>query len=197
MDEDTKSRKPRGKPRGATLAILAVAALLLAGVAVGGVLQAANGGNPNVYIPPAKATLLARGTAEIATARAQDAGKAPPTYIPPTPQPSPTYVAGISQTPQGPFASITFQAYNSYLGPIGTKWYDAYAGENINADGSAGPGAVRVYTVDLNYVGDYIAPGPVGKLRIIGYSGVILQLHADSGQNLTFNIQTHQYTLVS
>jgi len=137
------------------------------------------------------------GPSSIATARALDAGKTPPTYIPPTSQPSPTYAPGISQTAQGPFASITFQACNSYLGPIGTKWYDAYVGANINSDGSVGPGAVRMYTVDLDYIGDYIAPGPVGKLCVISFNGVTLQLHAASGQNLTFNIQTHKYTLAS
>ncbi|WIG61171.1 MAG: hypothetical protein OJF49_003919 [Ktedonobacterales bacterium] len=167
-------------------------ALLTGGVLVSRHVILAGGAYSNY--PPAKATEMAREQQAMATARANSNKPSKATEIPSSPQPTATFQAGIVNAHQAPFPPSVFFVNNSYAGPVNGVWEVVYAGRVTNQDGSAGQGGLRIYNMvtDTN-LGQFLAPAGTSALTITAVNGVVMQLRSDSGQLLTFNLQTHQY----
>ncbi|HLG76856.1 MAG TPA: hypothetical protein VKX46_10600, partial [Ktedonobacteraceae bacterium] len=127
--------------------------------------------------------------------------KQPPSSQAPAAQSAPQRQAGIVAMHQGPFAASQFTVRNFWQGPVGPNWELVYSGARKNADGSVGPGALRVYTetpdatggFKIDAVGTFVAPGNQSALLITSYNGTILQLRTDTGKTLSFNLLTNQY----
>lgn len=117
------------------------------------------------------------------------------------PQTAPTRQAGIIAMQQGPFLSSVFTARNFWQGPVKNDWLLAYAGLKPNPDGNGGTGGIRLYNetvnaqggFDLQLLGTFLAPTGTTGLKITAVNGLLLQLHSDTGQTLTFDLQTHQF----
>lgn len=120
----------------------------------------------------------------------------------PAVQPSPARQAGISNVGQGPFSPAVFTMRNSWQGPVGKDWMFAYAGAKPNAGHASELGSIALYTqtvnayggFDFHPVGTFSAPTGTTPLTIVSVKGTLLQLHSDTGQTLTFNLQTHQFS---
>lgn len=116
-------------------------------------------------------------------------------------QPTPVRHAGIIQMGQGPFPSSTFAVDNFWQGPVGSDWVLAYAGTKMNANGTAGPGGIVLYTetvnnqggVDLHPLGTFLAPNGTTALTITAQEGKLLLLRNKAGQQVRFNLTSHQF----
>ena len=179
------------------LVVVAIVSLFIGAI---GFLHIASAANNN--LPPAKEKLLELDQQEIATARAHPRPK-PPHPTPPPPQPAPQLQAGIVDTHEGPFPSSEFIVRNGWQGPVGSNWELVYAGASANPlNQNLGPGGLRIYTetatstggLDDNYVGMYPSPNNQSPLTITAVNGSIMQLRTDTGNTLTFNLQTNQYS---
>lgn len=149
----------------------------------------------------AKEQILEQQEQEMATARAHPRPKSLSHANAPSPQAAPQRQAGIVGMHQGPFPASRFTVRNFWQGPVGSSWELVYSGARKNADGSLGPGALRVYTetpdtaggFKIDAVGMFVAPGNQSALTITSYNGTILQLQTDAGKTLSFNLLTNQY----
>ena len=120
----------------------------------------------------------------------------------PAVQPTPARQSGISNMRQGPFPRATFTVQNFWQGPIGNDWVLAYSGAKAKADGTPGQGGIVLYTetinksggVDLHPLGMFLAPNGTTVLTITAANGNQLQLSSTAGQQLTFNLTTHQFS---
>lgn len=116
-------------------------------------------------------------------------------------QAAPVRQAGISNVGQGPFPPSVFTMRNSWQGPVGNDWVFAYAGAKTRADGTPGQGSIVLYTqtvnayggLDFHPLGTFAAPGTATALTIVAVDGALVKVHSDTGQNFTFNLQTHQF----
>ena len=119
----------------------------------------------------------------------------------PLPQPAQPRFIEITNLPQAPFSPTIFVVRNSWQGPIGLEWIFAYAGAKANVDGTPGQGGIVLYTqvatasgnFDFSPIGTFLAPGGTRMLTIVTVNGNLMKLHAENGQEFTFNLQTHQY----
>jgi hypothetical protein len=119
----------------------------------------------------------------------------------PAVQPTPVRQVGILNIGQGPFPQSTFAVYNFWQGPVGNDWVLAYAGVKMNANGTAGLGGIVLYTetvndqggVDLHPLGTFLAPNGTTALTITARQGNLLLLHSKVGQQLAFNLVSHQF----
>lgn len=179
------------------LVVVAVISLFIGALSF---LYIASAANNN--LPPGKEKLLELDQQEIATARAHPKPK--PTHpTPPPPQSAPQRQAGITDMHEGPFPSSEFIVRNFWEGPVGSNWELVYAGASANSlNQNLGPGGLRIYTetvtatggLDDNYVGMYPAPNNQSPLTITAVNGTLMQLRTDTGNTLTFNLQTNQYS---
>lgn len=150
--------------------------------------------------PPSKAWLQVQQQVEMAEAQAHARPKPTP-HAPPL-QPAPTRQAGIANMHQGPFPASQFVVRNFWQGPVGSEWYLVYAGARVNPNGSAGQGALVLYTekptsdggFDINSIGTYPAPHGDRALTITAVNGHSMQLRTDTGSTLVFDLQTKQYS---
>ncbi len=188
--------KPRHiRPQFAGL-IISIACAMALFFVVGGAFAASG---PS--IPPQKQQLLNQLNQQAAQAGASTKPKNVANLSRPSSQPLVTPQAGITQTHQGPFPAGFFTVQSLWQGPLAKNWVLAYAGAKPSSDGTAQQGGILLYTVsgnasggsDLHLLGVFLAPGGTTALTIVGVSGDLLQLRADSGGNLTFNLQTHLY----
>lgn len=92
---------------------------------------------------------------------------------------------------------------NFWQGPVGSNWELVYAGSRTkNLMNMSGLGALKIFTetvtaiggFDVEEVGTYIAPNNQSPLTITAVNGTLMQLRTDTGQTLTFNLQTKQYS---
>lgn len=119
----------------------------------------------------------------------------------PLAQPTPDRHAGIVQMGQGPFSSSFFEVDNFWQGSVGSDWVLAYAGTKKNADGTAGPGGIVLYTetinkqegVDLHPLGTFLAPNGGTALTITAQKGSLLLLRDKAGQQLQFNLVSRKF----
>jgi hypothetical protein len=120
------------------------------------------------------------------------------------PQPEPAGAAtgpkaGISQSQQAPFATSVFAVRNSYQGPVGRQWLQAFAGGPRGpSTGEPSSGALRVYSGSsgqgpLQRIGDFPAPKGFGPLRIDSISGTRLLLTDDTGRRIAFDLGTRHF----
>jgi hypothetical protein len=122
--------------------------------------------------------------------------KPKPTHpTPPPPQPAPQRQAGITDMHEGPFPASEFIVRNFWEGPVGSNWELVYSGALMSPTAqNPGPGALRIYTKTVDYIGTYVAPNNQSPLTITAVNGTLMQLRTDTGQTLTFNLQTNQYS---
>lgn len=104
---------------------------------------------------------------------------------------------GILAMRQGPFPPATFLVRNFWQGPIGSEWLLAYSGAEPSTAGAAARGAIRLYSesedLRLTLLGTFSAPDGTGPLTIVAANGDVLQLRADDGTALTFDLATLQF----
>lgn len=116
-------------------------------------------------------------------------------------QAAPVRQAGILDLGQGPFPRSTFDVHNFWQGPVGSDWVLAYAGVKMNPDGTSGLGGIVLYTetvnsqggFDLHPLGTFLAPNGTTALAITAQQGDLLTLRSTTGQQLTFNLTSHQF----
>ncbi len=116
-------------------------------------------------------------------------------------QPAPTRQAGILDMGQGPFPQSSFAVHNFWQGPVGSDWVLAYAGAKTNPDGTPGVGGIVLYTetinnqggFDLHPLGTFLASKGTTALVITAQQGNLLLLHSVTGQQLAFNLISHQF----
>lgn len=116
-------------------------------------------------------------------------------------QPAPTRQAGILPLGQGPFPNSSFTVHNFWQGPVGSDWVLAYAGAKTNPDGTPGVGGIVLYTetinnqggFDLHPLGTLLAPKGTTALVITAQQGNLLLLRSVTGQQLAFNLISHQF----
>lgn len=116
-------------------------------------------------------------------------------------QPAPTRQAGILDMGQGPFPQSSFTVHNFWQGPVGSDWVLAYAGAKTNPDGTPGVGGIVLYTetinnqggFDLHPLGTLLAPKGTTELVITAQQGNLLLLRSVTGQQLAFNLISHQF----
>jgi hypothetical protein len=119
----------------------------------------------------------------------------------PAVQPAPARQEGIADLGQGPFPHSAFAVDNFWQGPVDSDWVLAYAGAKSNADGTAGVGGIVLYTetvnnlggFDLHPLGTFLAPNGTSALTITARQGNLLLLHSKVGQQLAFNLVSHQF----
>jgi hypothetical protein len=119
----------------------------------------------------------------------------------PASQPAPVLHGGIIQMHQGPFPSSIFTVRNVWQGQINSEWILAYAGARTNVHSLSGQGGVVLYTeksstsggFDVHRIGVFLAPMSTSPLTIVTLSGHFMTLRTDTGTQLIFNLQTHQY----
>lgn len=163
--------------------------------------------------PPEQGTQGAEEVQAVFTARADPHLSTKPAHpMPPTENPdstAPHLQAGIvNGVQQGPFSSGQFEVRNFWQGPTERGWMLVYAGATRSiADGSRGPGALRVYSVatgrsdiptsvpgrDIEFVGVFPTPTMSAPLTIIVVNGGVLELRSDDGETFTFNLQTLEF----
>jgi hypothetical protein len=171
------------------LVVVAVVSLFIGAISF---LHIANAANNN--LPPDKQKILEWEQQDMATARAHPRPK-PAHPTPPPAQPAPQLQAGIVDMHQGPFPSSEFIVRNFWQGPVGSNWELVYAGARANpVNQNLGPGALRIYTKTVDYIGTYVAPNNESPLTITAVNGSLMQLRTDTGKTLTFNLQTNQYS---
>lgn len=176
------------------LLLLAAIGTAILAVGVGAALAEQSG------LPSGKAQAEAFRAQQMVEARAHAAPKLAHPSPPPPSSPQPRY-AGIQDMHQGPFPPSDFVIRNFWQGPVGSDWILVYAGapgnQGLPGPDTTGQGALRLYTeaanYDSSYLGIFSAPSGDGPLTITAVSGDVLQLRTDSGQTLSFNLQTHQY----
>ena len=160
--------------------------------------------------PPEKATAMAQEDQAAATARASGPSKETllltATAGVPTPALEPTLQAGIvTGIRQGPFSPTEFSIVNFWQGPVGssTHWLLVFAGVAKNpADGTTGPGALRIYDVtttptgilvNYSFAGVFSPTNDVEALEITAVSESQMQLRTAGGEAFSFDLQTYQF----
>lgn len=141
------------------------------------------------------------GQQMIAAGRAHTHAKPTNQSQAPLAQPAPNRHAGIIRMGFGPFASSKFSVENFWQGPVGNDWMLAYAGTKMNPNGTVGPGGIVLYTetinqqsgVDLHPLGTFLAPSGTAALTITAQQGNLLVLRDKTGQQVRFNLTTHQF----
>jgi hypothetical protein len=105
---------------------------------------------------------------------------------------------GIVDQRQGPFSAAEFAVTNMYRAPVGARWLFAFAGATRDESGQPAQGALRVYQMTASgaytFVGLYPAPSGTGALRVSAGRGAVLTLATDSGQSLTFDLDSLSYS---
>lgn len=105
--------------------------------------------------------------------------------------------AGVLAIRQGPFPPATFLVRNVWQGPLGSEWLLAYAGAEPATAGAVARGAIRLYSesedLRLTLLGTFSAPNGTGPVSIVANNGDALQLRADDGAALTFDLSTRQF----
>ncbi len=124
-----------------------------------------------------------------------------PPHLAPTIPPNARRV-GIQTMRQNPLGS-SFDGQNFWMGPVqGSVWDLVYAGSIGSTGNGRGQGALYIEKEGrqpdrqfwINAVGLFKAPGIYSPLTVTGWSGTTLQLRADSGQVLSFNLITDSYS---
>jgi hypothetical protein len=127
----------------------------------------------------------------------EQAGRAAAAAANPAP---PTRQAGIDDMHQGPFPASSFIVHDFYQGPAQGTWLLVYAGATRDlATGATQRGALQLYAEPqvggpLTPVGTFAAPTGASPLRVVAAAGTRLTLRTDAGQQLTFDLGTHQYS---
>ncbi|WIG58632.1 MAG: hypothetical protein OJF49_001378 [Ktedonobacterales bacterium] len=197
-----KIRFPKWSVRHGSARVLLLSAAVVLALLTGGVLVSQRvilAGDSSAKYPAAKATYMARYQQAQATAQAKypTASKGGPTiYTPSSPQPTPTFQAGIVDTHEGPFPACDLTVRNAWQGQVSGVWELVYAGVvySDKAMCTGGQGGLRIYNrVSTASLGTFLAPAGTSALTITAVNGVVMQLRSDTGQILTFNLQTHQY----
>ena len=187
----------RGSARVLLLSAAVVIAVLTASILVSQRVILA--GDSSAKYPAAKATYMARYQQAQATAQAKYPTASKATEIPSSPQPTATFISGIVSTHEGPFPACDLTVRNAWQGQVNGVWELVYAGlaypNFAEGDCSSGQGGLRIYNSETTAnLGTFLAPAGTSALTITAVNGVVMQLRSDSGQLLTFNLQTHQYT---
>ncbi|GEM_PF-5916358 len=193
--QSTSPKSRTHRPSGVTLAVMFILAIVLAGAAISGVIQAGGASShwPN-GVSPWMATNIAQRQKQVATGQAYNRTHTMVPVTPPTDAPTPTPFTGIFNSAMP--GHTNFDVQNAYSGPAGGHRYTVYIGCVINPQASEGlgDGGVLMYTdPDLNFVGRYIAPGHLSCLKAVSYSGVLLRLQSNTGQTITFNLLTRTF----
>lgn len=182
------------------MAICAAAVVLLLVVTFIGISQASRLGVQGAgapQLPPAKATLLARGDATMAAARTQAAGRPKQYYPPPPAVPTATMTAKIIQY-AGQTKIPGFWVQDLYLGPVNGVWEVVYTGADT-ANVTTGVGAIRVETYSITtgpqqLVGVFDAPDHSTYISITDIEGNILRIKSDKTASFGFDLTTNTYT---
>ena len=147
-------------------------------------------------LPPAKATLLARGNATMAAARTQVAGHPKPPYSPPSPMPTETFTSGIYHY-VGQAKPPNFKVQDMYSGQVNGVWEFVYTGSDT-ANVTTGVGAIRILTYSTasgyQLVGVFDAPDHSTYISITGIEGNILRIKSDKTASFGFDLTTNAYT---
>jgi hypothetical protein len=147
-------------------------------------------------LPPAKATLLARGDATLAAARAQNPHPIKPPYATLVPVSTPTFTAGIVYY-DGQAKVTNFRVQDMYRGPVNGTWEFVYTGSDT-ANVAAGVGAVRVLTFSnatgYQLVGIFDAPDNSTYIGITGITGNVLRIKSDKTASFGFDLTTNTFT---
>ena len=114
---------------------------------------------------------------------------------------TPARQAGITTMRQGPFPLATLSVQNLWQGPVGNDWVLAYAGAKMQSNGTAGQGGIVLYTetinnhggFDLHPLGTFLAPSGTTALTSTTIKGDLLLLTSTTGQQVTFNLTSHQF----
>lgn len=193
-------RFPKWPVQRSSARVLLLTAAIVIALLTGGILvsqRIVQAGDSSAKYPAAKATYMARYQQAQATARAKypTASKGGPTiYTPSSPQPTPTFPTGIFNIHEAPFSQSQFIVHNYYEGPVNGIWEIVYAGGPTTPQFTIAQGGLRIYNVATHAdLGQYLAPAGTSGLTITAVNGVVMQLRSDTGQILTFNLQTHQY----
>lgn len=178
------------------VAIIVSAVVLLIIFAFIGIGQASRLGAAGPQLPPAKATLLAKGDATMAAARAKNVGH--PKQLYPTPVAAPTetitsgiiYYAGQTKIPN-------FLVQDMYRGQVNGTWEFVYVGSDTT-NSAAGVGAVRVETYSsangYQLVGVFDAPDHSTYIGITGITGNVLRIKSDKTASFGFDLTTNTFT---
>lgn len=147
-------------------------------------------------LPPAKATLLARGEATMAAARARNPNPVQPTYAPPPEVPTPTFTAGIFYY-AGEDKFPNFNTNDMYRGEVNGTWEFVYVGSDT-ANSAAGVGAIRVETFSnaagTHLVGVFDATDHSTGIDITGIKGNVLRIKSDKTTSFGFDLTTNTFT---
>jgi hypothetical protein len=177
-------------------ALIASAVVLLIAITFIGMSQASRLGAAGPQLPPAKATLLARGDATLAAARAQNPHPVKPSYATLVPVPTSTFVAGIDYY-DGQAKVTNFRVQDMYSGPVNGTWEFVYTGSDT-ANVAAGVGAVRVLTFSnaagYQLVGIFDAPDHSTYTGITGINGNVLRIKSDKTASFGFDLTTNTFT---
>lgn len=194
-----KIRFPQWSLRRRSARVLLLSAAAVLALLTGGVLVSQRvilAGDSSAKYPAAKATYMARYQQAQATAQAKYPTASKATEIPSSPQPTPTFQTGIVDTHEGPFPACDLTVRNAWQGQVNGVWELVYSGVvySDKAMCTGGQGGLRIYNrVSTANLGTFLAPAGTSALTITAVNGVVMQLRSDSGQLLTFNLQTHQY----
>lgn len=190
-----KGRRKRGAFIGAGALVAAM------GVGVGTGLAVAGDGASGQNHPPDKAALYQSEQQQNDQARQQYAANPSGHYVPPPPhQAEPPRQPGIVDLKAGPFAASDFRVSNFFQGPSGDNWYLVYSGGASEADGQTA--GLRIYTEPINPnegnrltpVGIFLrAQSTESELTITSVHGSLIQLVANNGDAVTFDLSTDQY----
>ena len=177
-------------------ALIPAAVVLLIAIAFIGISQASWLGAAGPQLPPAKATLLAKGDATLAAARAKNAGQPKKLYPTPVAMPTETFTAEIIYY-DGQAKVTNFRVQDMYRGPVNGTWEFVYTGSDT-ANVAAGVGAVRVLTFSnangYQLVGIFDAPDNSTYIGITGIEGNVLRIKSDKTASLGFDLTTNTFT---
>lgn len=204
MPQENKTRTDhqtnhRTRQRGQRFAaLIAAGVVLLIAITFVGISQASRLGTsgPQPQLPSAKATLLARGDATLAAARAQNPHPIKPPYATLVPVPTPTFTSGIYYY-FGQAKITNFKVQDLYTGPVNGTWEFVYTGSDTT-NSSAGVGAVRVETFSnaagYQLVGIFDAPDHSTYTGITGIKGNVLRIKSDKTVSFGFDLTTNTFT---
>ena len=180
-------------------ALIASAVVLLIAITFIGISQASHLGVLGAsapQLPPAKATLLAKGDATLAAARTKNAGHPKQLYPTPVAVPTETFTAGIVYY-DGQAKVTNFRVQDMYRGPVNGTWEFVYTGSDT-ANVAAGVGAVRVLTFSnadgYQLVGIFDAPDNSTYIGITGITGNVLRIKSDKTASFGFDLTTNTFT---
>ena len=178
------------------VALIAAAVVLLIAITFIGISQASRLGAAGPQPPPAKATLLARGDATMAAARAKNAGHPKQLYPTPAAMPTETMTSGIFHY-VGQAKPPNFKVQDLYRGVVNGTWELVYTGSDTSQS-ATGVGAVRVLTFSnangYQLVGIFDAPDHSTYIGITGITGTVLRIKSDKTASFGFDLTTNTFT---